>query len=279
MDKFLIKDAERTSNIASIHSCPPTKKRKRNKVSADDNFYCTPSLLKWYKDGIIHQVIDSMNTKECQIHCRSNNLKVSGAKYVIRDRLIEHARLAKFREENNITTNDENNLNTNKDNVDKDDFIISKIERELASNTLSFAKSVKIFQKHIKNAKKLNVEKDGKNCYEMRLKMTLAAARGMDYQVYRAITGPKRFFYNGKHDDKGIEALGEVSNECDKLYEECKDLLTEESLNEFIAFISDEGCSLCEPYGMSYYVEGLAEDHIESLKKRKPMPLNKEEEI
>ena len=97
--------------------------------------------------------------------------------------------------------------------------------------------------------------------------------------IYRAITGPKRFFYNGKHDDKGIEALGEVSNECDKLYEECKDLLTEESLNEFIAFISDEGCSLCEGYGMSYYVEGLAEDHIESLKKRKPMPLNKEVQL
>lgn len=150
--------------------------------------------------------------------------------------MIEHAQLAQFREENNLTTND--------DKVDEEESITNNIIREFASNKLNFSKSVTIFRKHIKNAKK------NKNC-EMRLKMTLAAARGFDYQLFKVITGPDRGFYNGKYDEQGLDMQDEICNEFHQLYSECKNLLTKESLNKFIEFVNVEN-SRCEPYGIEY---------------------------
>lgn len=87
MEKFLIRDptcqkkvpASTSSMSNSMTPSPPTKRKKSN-ASTDDSFYCTPDILKWYKARNIERFIDDMNTKECQVHCRLNNLKVSGAK-------------------------------------------------------------------------------------------------------------------------------------------------------------------------------------------------------
>ena len=241
-----------TSSMSIMTPSPPTKKRKKSNASADDYFYCTPMILEWYKAATIWSEIDKMNTKECQEHCRFNNLKVSGAKYILRDRLIDHAKLAQFREENNLTTND--------DNVNKEESITSNIIREFASNQLNFSKSVTIFRNHIKSAKKLDTKKDGKNCYEMRLEMTLAAARGIDFQLLKAITGPDRGNYNGKYDEIGIDFQNEICNEFLQLYNECKNLLTKESLNKFIKFVNAKNSSKCEEYGIGYDVNFLNEE-------------------
>ena len=73
-------------------------------------------------------------------------------------------------------------------NVDDDDDAISttSISQDFASKKLTYAAARKLYRKHIKDAKAPHIQA------EARLKITIAASRGMDNHLLEAITGNQR---------------------------------------------------------------------------------------
>ena len=199
----------------------------------------------WYKDKTIYQKLDSMNTEEVKAYCEENGLKLSGPKYALRDRLIAHCELASFRAENNLPTAPDGH---DSDHNEENETISDRVIKDFATNKMSWGDARDMYYEYIKEAKTFSSP-------ERRVEMTLAATRGMDYHLYKAITGPDCKMYNGSRGEIGLELHYEICAELAGLYHTCRDdnLLSDELLQQLLNFCKKENSSKCKPYGFDRY--------------------------
>ena len=249
---------KRPAVAAAAKNPKKKKKKKKAEASANDWFQITKGLYDWYKNNTIHSQIGNKNTEAAKELCEENGLPYSGAKWALRERLIAHCKLAEFREENNlcVTIQDGENmtsitLNDNA-NADDDDDAISTtgISQDFASKKLTYAAARKLYRKHIKDVKAPHIQAAA------RLKITIAASRGMDNHLLEAITGKDRKKYNGSRGEEGLELQEEICTEFANLYDYIKgsdDKKGDELLAELLVFCQKENSSKCEAYGFQRY--------------------------
>ena len=123
---------------------------------------------------------------------------------------------------------------------------------------LSFAKARTKFRKLNETLKKDN------DSIRHRWETITAAAKGFDYVIYTAITGPNCKNYNGSRGEDGIEANEEVGKAvCEAFVSVAKDM-NDEELNTAIKDIISK-CTKCEPYGF-YNYDCYLKDGVEAAK-------------
>ena len=226
-------------------------KKKTKKAPTNDSFEITKDIYDWYKNNTIYQKIDGINTEAAKDFCDWNRLPCSGAKYVLRDRLVEHCKLAEFREDNNlrVTLHDVTTSITINDNADDDTISTTSIIQDFATNKMTYASACKLYRKHIFDAKSSSTQ-------AARLKTTIAASRGMDYHLLKAITGKDCKKYNGSRGEEGIELQEEICRDFADLYDYIKgrgDKRKDELLAELLDFCQKNDSSKCEAYGFYRY--------------------------
>jgi len=200
-----------------------------------------------------------MNTAGVADYCCFNGLPRSGAKYKLIASLREHVQMAAFKAEDSVISA-ALNANANKltpmqpldQNMTASALIVSKINADFESKSMSFAGASKCYAKHMKIAQT--------KAAGVRMHMTLAATRGVDYHIYKAITGPKCKLYNGSRGELGIDLHEQICGDLRQLLIDCATSLTQEELVTFLTFCNGKTSTKCEPYGFRPYAFYMSSD-------------------
>lgn len=161
--------------------------------------------------------------------CSENQLPRTGAKYVLKAALIEHAKQAAFRKEGAEAGG-----------------VASEVAAQFAKSSMKFAGARSLFNKLVKKSEKIGSVTE-------RVDTVLAAAKGMDFHIYTAITGPQAKKYNGGRGELGLEAHQEVADALVGLFCAVAPRLSDSQFDAFMAFIQDPKSTRCEPYGFDCY--------------------------
>lgn len=283
-----------------IHAAAAAKKKKVNNAAAkkkaknSTNLQCPVELLTAHHNGNLDSMLRGLHTNKVKDYCQQCKVPRSGAKYKIISLLISHVeRVALMSPSAGAIA-----YGCDGDSYGK----YGEITLEFSS--LSFARAHTKFceldallkkQTKTKTASSMSsispssVAVDAKN----RWNTIVAAARGFDFVIYEAITGPQRKRYNGSRGETGIEANDDVGravggaliNLCVASAQEHEAsmfattdadddvhhtiIITEMDIEEGVKFVTSN--TKCEPYGFSNYDCNLKEaaedckDHFELL--------------
>jgi len=262
---FFGKPAQTSPAVRSLAALPVTgKKRQLAEVSASDlkllaatkkkkaakekreaqkeaSWYCSPQLMQWETDKSLYRQLDAHNTEQLKQICSENGLPRSGAKYKLRQLLLDHVREAVFRKE-----------------CEETGPIGSDIAKQFAKLS-TFGSAKTLFNKLVKSSLKIGSAVE-------RMDTVLACVRGMDYQIFCAITGPNSKQYNGSRGEAGIHMHAAVAKALADTFVATCSKLEDERFDSFLDFFDDDSSSQCVPYGFDKYSDlidlaALAKQH------------------
>ena len=164
---------------------------KAKKKDKEDAFACPRELLEWSKAGTLHSQLNAMNTIAVKGWCGDCGLRYGGAKYKLVNRLLEHVDEALRREKFDMLR-----ANAEQDPAAAAQLHFSKVKSFNAARNMFAKQFSKLPQQPTAAA---------------RLRAMIGLTRGFDIHLLKAITGPNRAKYNGKHGEEGMDGQLEVS--------------------------------------------------------------------
>ncbi|ORY45555.1 hypothetical protein BCR33DRAFT_716230, partial [Rhizoclosmatium globosum] len=228
------------------------KRAKKNKENTSDAFACSDDLLRWLDSNTIHaELRDKRTTDALKQLCRENNLPVSGPKYALVARLIEHAKEGKKKREEKLLINSFNETsNHSTETQHLLDFY--KVKTFSAANNL--------FHKKYQASKKLK-------SFEDQLAVLTGASKGFDMHLLSVLEGPRAGYYNGKYSEDGIDAQNDVAA-CWKEF-----LLSFESMEMSVedfekAIVAGSFVSKCDDYGFDPYFKLIGHELVKALEEK-----------
>lgn len=151
------------------------KEAKQKKAQAkEDNYYCDPELIAMYENNTLRMYLDSHNTAMLQSYCSEHGIPRSQPKYKLMSALLDHVMQGAMKKEAK-----------SKGGVEGD------TEQLFSKASMGFKGGCALFFKLVKGSVKIaNAEE--------RMDTIVGAVRGMDNQIFKAITGPNCKKYNGR---------------------------------------------------------------------------------
>mmetsp|Transcript_22981 Transcript_22981/g.45620 ORF Transcript_22981/g.45620 Transcript_22981/m.45620 type:complete len:446 (-) Transcript_22981:204-1541(-) len=229
--------------LAAAKKKATTAKAKRATDGKDENWRCSGELLRWVESKTVHQELEKRTTEQLKLVCEENGLPRSGAKYKLKGLLLAHAKAAGFRHEAAGTGG-----------------VAAGIATQFAKSGLTFARALGLFAKLVKGSSKLAN-------FRERVETVQAAAKGMDYQIYCAITGPNAKKYNGSRGEAGLEAHADVAKALADVFCACAeaggfmdggdDGGGGALFAEFMDWVRDPSSTKCAPFGFDEYAKAM----------------------
>jgi hypothetical protein len=248
---------------------------KKKKAKTSTQLLCPVELLTAHHSGKLHSMLNGLNTNAIKDYCQQCKVPRSGAKYKIISLLISHVeRVAlmssSVREVGNVGEDGDSNGDGDRHGQYREiTFEFSSLS--FARAHTKFCKLDVLLKKQTETASSISssVVVDAKN----RWNTIVAAAKGFDFVIYEAITGPKAKQYNGSYGEDGIEANDHVGKAVclafinlfvastlhtnthtdtdtdDGVHHTI--IITEMDIEEGVEFITSN--TKCEPYGFYNY--------------------------
>jgi len=160
------------------------KKRlaKQAKVEAkEDGWHCPEELLELYEKNQIHKHLRDLTTDYLKGICTECGIPRTGAKYKLMALIYSHVEEGVLRKE-----------------CDRDGGTRGRVAKTFAKGALTFKGARALFVKLVKGFGALPDAVE-------RMESVIGAARGMDYHVHAAITGPEAKQYNGSRGETGLD--------------------------------------------------------------------------
>jgi hypothetical protein len=248
---------------------------KKKKAKTSTQLLCPVELLTAHHSGKLHSMLNGLNTNAIKDYCQQCKVPRSGAKYKIISLLISHVERVALM---SSSGRDVGNTGEDGDGDSNGDRHGQYGEITFEFSSLSFARAHTKFckldvllKKQTETASSISssVVVDAKN----RWNTIVAAAKGFDFVIYEAITGPKAKQYNGSYGEDGIEANDHVGKAVclafinlyvastlhtnthtdtdtdDGVHHTI--IITEMDIEEGVEFITSN--TKCEPYGFYNY--------------------------
>mmetsp|Transcript_10472 Transcript_10472/g.10114 ORF Transcript_10472/g.10114 Transcript_10472/m.10114 type:complete len:338 (-) Transcript_10472:54-1067(-) len=263
---------------------------KKKKAKNSTNLRCPVDLLAAHQSGTLHHLLNGLNTHEVRDYCQQCKVPRSGAKFKIISLLINHVEMvalvsSSVRAVGNV--DDDGNGDSNGDGNDNGngnhDHHSKYRDITLEFSSLSFARAHTKFckldallkkQTKTKTASASSISQSSSVVEDAKSRWNtiVAAAKGFDFVIYKAITGPKQKQYNGSRGETGLEANDDVGRAvCSALINLClasaqeynktsslvPTTITEMDIEEGVEFITNN--TKCEPYGFFNYNCNLKE--------------------